>query len=269
MPETRAGLAGAIGELPASDVHRLVEQAQRGDDRARDALLRTYRPFVMKAAAAVSGRFVRAGWDDEASVAMLAFNEAISSYRHQRGSSFFSFAEMVIRRRLIDHFRQTAGRRQEIPMSGLAADSEEAEAEDPLLQVEVQQAQRRFEDEMLSRERREEILRLSRDLGRFGIRFADLVQLSPRHRDARQRAVEVARTIAANPELRRQLIRKGNLPLKEMEPICRVSRKTLERQRKYIIALALILCGDFPHLREYLDGVAAAPEARPQDGGGP
>lgn len=239
--------------MTASRVHRLVQQAQKGDSRAREALLRAYRPFVMKAAAGVSGRYIRAGRDDEASVAMLAFNEAISSYRHQRGSSFFSFAEMVIRRRLIDYFRKASGRRVEIPMSGLVPDGEAGEADDPLPQIEAETAQRQFEDAMVARERREEILRLAGLLAGFGIEFQDLVRLSPRHRDARERALEVARLIVATPALAQQLLRRRSLPLRELEALCHVSRKTLERQRKYIIALALILGGDFPHLRAYLE----------------
>lgn len=43
-----------------------------------------------------------------------------------------------------------------------------------------------------------------------------------------------------------------SLPLKELVDEVGVSRKTLERQRKYIIAIALVLIGDFELLREYI-----------------
>lgn len=234
-------------------LQQLVRQAQQGDREARERLIATYRPFIMRAAASVSGRFVRAGQDDEASVAMMAFDEAISSYRQQGGRSFFSFAEMVIRRRLIDHFRREAGRRQEVPLSSLVAETEEGEtADDPLVQVEAREAQRQFEEEVLAQERREEIQRLAQELRALGIAFRDLVERTPRHRDARERALGVARILAETPELCRQVQRRGSLPLKELEAVAGVSRKTLERQRKYIIALALILSGNYPHLRDYL-----------------
>ncbi|KAF0201059.1 MAG: hypothetical protein FD167_5717, partial [bacterium] len=35
----------------------------------------------------------------------------------------------------------------------------------------------------------------------------------------------------------------------------KVSRKTLERQRKYIIALAVILTGEYYFLDEYVEGL--------------
>lgn len=227
--------------------------AQEGDRQARERLIEAYRPFVMRAAAAVSGRYVRVGHDDEASVAMMAFDEAIRAYKRQGGSSFFSFAEMVIRRRLIDHFRhETASSRLEVPLSGLVTETEDGEVDNPLLQVETREAQKQFEDAVLAQERREEIGRLSRALAGMGIRFQDLVDQSPRHRDARDRALEVARRIVQHPDLADQVRQRGNLPLKELEGLASVSRKTLERQRKYIIALVLILSGDFPHLGEYL-----------------
>lgn len=244
----------ATGEAAAAiRLQQLVRRAQQGDREAREHLITAYRPFIMRAAASVSGRFVRAGQDDEASVAMMAFDEAISSYRQQGGRSFFSFAEMVIRRRLIDHFRREASRRQEVPLSSLVPEGEDGEAaDDPLVQVEAREAHRQFEEELLARERREEIWRLAQQLSALGIRFQDLVDRTPRHRDAKERALGVAKLLASQPELCEQIRRKGNLPLKELEAVAGVSRKTLERQRKYIIALALILSGNYPHLREYL-----------------
>lgn len=38
-----------------------------------------------------------------------------------------------------------------------------------------------------------------------------------------------------------ELFQKKKLPLKHIEPRVRVSRKTLERHRKYIIAMCIIL----------------------------
>ena len=241
--------------VAAVRLQQLVRRAQQGDREARERLIAAYRPFIMRAAASVSGRFIRAGHDDEASVAMMAFNEAISSYRQQGGRSFFSFAEMVIRRRLIDHFRREASRRQEVPLSSLVPEGEDGDAADnPLMQVEAREAHRQFEEALLDQERREEIERLSQQLRALGIRFEDLVERTPRHRDARERALEVAKLLVSHPELCEQVLRRGSLPLKELEVLAGVSRKTLERQRKYIIALALILSGNYPHLREYLAG---------------
>ena len=54
-----------------------------------------------------------------------------------------------------------------------------------------------------------------------------------KHKDARARALEVAKTLASSPELMAFLTKRKALPLKELEKVVGVSRKTLERQRKY------------------------------------
>ena len=64
--------------------------------------------------------------------------------------------------------------------------------------------------------------------------------------------MEVARILANDPELLKYLTHRKALPLKELEKVVKVSRKTLERQRKYIITLTLILVGEFHYLQEYL-----------------
>ena len=44
------------------------------------------------------------------------------------------------------------------------------------------------------------------------------------------------------------------LPLKEIEALVEVSRKTLERHRKYMIAVVLLLNSDFVYIKEYVKG---------------
>jgi len=60
--------------------------------------------------------------------------------------------------------------------------------------------------------------------------------------------------VAGQPELAQHLLTRRELPLKQLEEQVGVSRKTLERQRKYIIAVTLILLEDFYHLRRYIGG---------------
>ncbi|CRF29115.1 RNA polymerase sigma factor sigI [Mycobacterium tuberculosis] len=48
------------------------------------------------------------------------------------------------------------------------------------------------------------------------------------------------------------MMSKRMLPIKELLDQVGVSRKTLERNRKFIIAVALIYNGPYPYLRDYL-----------------
>lgn len=233
-----------------SQLTELVVKAKEGDARVREQILQDYRPFYLRVASASCRKYLVLGRDDEASIAMIAFNEAIDSYNVDGGASFLSFAEIVIKRRMVDFFRRQSKKTDEIPMSSFERD----ESEDNVIQkIESKEAQAVLQIQEETEERREEIFRLDQLLSHYGVRFSDLVKISPKHQDARDRALQVARTLRGEPELLAYLTTKKSLPLKELEDRVEVSRKTLERQRKYIIALTLILIGDFYHLQEYLN----------------
>ncbi|MDI9442040.1 MAG: RNA polymerase sigma factor SigI [Firmicutes bacterium] len=228
----------------------LVAAAQAGDARAREQILYDYRPFFLRVASNSCRKYLVLGRDDEASIAMIAFNEAIDSYNSDGGASFLSFAELVIKRRLVDYFRRQARRTDEIPLSSFEDEDNE---EGVIQRLEAKEAHAVMQLQEEAEERREEIFRLDQLLSNYGIRFSELVKISPKHRDARDRALVVAKTLVSDPELLAYLTRKKSLPLKDLEQRVNVSRKTLERQRKYIITLALVLIGDFTHLQEYLN----------------
>lgn len=233
----------------------LLEQARAGDGRAREELIARYTPFVLRVAAQASGRYLRLGQDDEASVALIAFNEAIDRYDPARGAGFLPFGQQVIRRRLVDYFR-SQGRHPETPFSALAGGDGEGEGGwEPAGELAgaggAQEAEEQV-DERLGR--RQEIAEFGRELARFGLSLDELVRSSPRHRDTRQLALRVAWRVARTPAYRRRLLETGQLPLEELEadPELGVSRKTLRRLRSYLVAVVLLLSGDFPQLRAFL-----------------
>ncbi|MEW5932196.1 MAG: RNA polymerase sigma-I factor [Bacillota bacterium] len=235
---------------PGAD--HLVARAQAGDPDARESLLRDYQPFVLRVVARMRGRFVTAS-SEEASVALVAFNEAIDSYRPGQGVGFLSFSETVIRRRLIDHFRRQVRGAREVPLSALEEEDEEGGTYSP---VEVEAARAAHQAYVESWERREEVMRFGARLRELGLTLDDLVRVSPRHRDARQRALRAARYLADRPGLGRQVLARGELPMRELEANLGLGRKMLERNRKYILALTLVLMEDFPYLQDYLrDGL--------------
>src|SRR5690554_430015 len=103
----------------------LVAAAQAGDARAREQILYDYRPFFLRVASNSCRKYLVLGRDDEASIAMIAFNEAIDSYNSDGGASFLSFAELVIKRRLVDYFRRQSKRSEEIPLSSFESEEHE------------------------------------------------------------------------------------------------------------------------------------------------
>lgn len=242
--------ARSAGGAARAEVTTLVRDAQEGDAQAREQVIAAHTSLVLRVGARVCGRYLQVGRDDEVSVGLIGLNEAIDRYRSESGASFPVFAEMVVRRRLIDHFRRESSRR-ETPFTEFEQEDGEGGTWSP---VEFGRAQEIERDHQEATDRRAEITEFVRILGEYGVTLQDLVRHSPQHADARERAVAVARRIADHPEWAVHLRRHHSLPLRELEqcPDLGVSRKTLERQRKFIIAVAVILMEGLHALRSYL-----------------
>ena len=61
------------------EINRGILLVQQGKEEARENLIKKYLPFIFKVTARTCKRFVY--WeDDEVSVALLAFNEALNKY---------------------------------------------------------------------------------------------------------------------------------------------------------------------------------------------
>ncbi len=235
------------------EIRKDILLVQQGEDEERNRIIKKYLPFILKVTSRTCKRFVRAGEDDEVSIALMAFNEALDKYNLEQNTAFFSFAETVIRRRIIDYFRKNRQGSLDVPWSSLIHEGEEEEAAVRLDKLSWSEAAERYHEEEIAEMRREEILEYVLRLKEFGIEFRELVKISPKHQDARMSAFQVARLIEQNEKHRLYLERTKTLPMKELEKEAIVSRKTLERQRKYIIALVLIMTGEFFYLQDYLE----------------
>lgn len=239
-------------ERESTDCEQLVIESQRGNSVARDHLIKSYTPFILKTTSKASGRYVRMGEDDEVSIGLMAFNEAIDCFDTSKNNSFLSFAETVIKRRLIDHFRKESSvGKKVIPLSSFERDDDDT-TEGTYYYLESKRSVEAFQEKNAGAERKEEIIIFTKKLAEFGISFQELVSISPKHEDARIRAMDAAKIIAADKAMTNHMITKKELPLKLLETQVEISRKTLERQRKYIIAIVLILINDFEYLRQYI-----------------
>lgn len=230
--------------MPSTNEHLAILRAiQEGDDKARQDLLARYTPLVVKVASKITGRYIEPGRDEEVSIGLMALNEAIDKYDPSRGASFFSFAHLVISNRIKDYLRSKKTR--ELPSSAL---SEQAAV------LDYRQSWIDYREADHRENRRSEVAQFIQELAVYKLDLRQLAAATPKHRQARQRAFEAVQLLAASPDLARHVKAKKELPLKEMESQLNVSRKTIERQRRYIIALFIIVTGDYSYLSEYLPG---------------
>ena len=105
--------------------HKILQQvyAAKEDVQAADQLIVAYMPFIK----AETGRFLRRmpveGLDDELSIAMIAFHEAIGGYSRARGA-FLNYASLLIRSRLIDYSRREQRHRRNLSLDAPAGEDD-------------------------------------------------------------------------------------------------------------------------------------------------
>jgi RNA polymerase sigma factor len=227
-----------------------VRLVQQGDDSLLNEIIEDYKPFIAKNVSSVCKRYIYET-DDEFSIGLIAFNEAIDKYSSEKGSSLLSFAEVIIKRRVIDYIRkQTKYQHVSIDLT-YSSNEEESAGMVIVNELSLEEYKKKSDEEV----RKDEIIQFQTLLTSFDLSFNDLVQNSPKHADARENAIKVAKLLVENRELRDSLYEKKRLPIKQLEKMVNVSRKTIERNRKYIIAIALILSNDYVYLNDYLKGV--------------
>ncbi len=235
-----------------STLEETVMEIQNGNKTKQNKLIEDYKPFIAKNVSAVCKRYISES-DDEFSIGLIAFNEALEKYSKEKGASFLSFGELLIKRRVIDYIRKEARVRNINFISNGEIDEEGAQSKIEA-HLSVDDYQRKVEQE----HRKEEILHFHKVLQEFGLSFQELLEISPKHADARLNAIMVSKVVVENDELKRALFEKKQLPIKHLESKVTVSRKTIERNRKYIIAMAIILSGDYLYLKDYLKGVSGS-----------
>lgn len=207
--------------------------AKSGDVPAREELIRSHKPFIARVSSKICNRYLIWDNDDELSIALLAFNEAIDNFDPQGGASFYSFVQMVIRRRLVDFFRKE-GRHQHLSLSPMNSEDEELSRFDR--DSSLEQYQEAESQEVLAAV----VENYVKVLSCYKVTLDDLVKISPKHRDSRQTLRKAAWALSNNPACMTYLQTHRLLPIKELEALSGVKRKTLEKGRKYLIALALI-----------------------------
>jgi RNA polymerase sigma factor len=223
----------------AKTLEDTVILARKSRDKV-ELLISDFKPFIASVIQKRLGRYLEYGTDDELSIGLIAFNEAIHAYDKNKGK-FLSFARLVITNRLIDYFRKQS----KFKTISLNIDEDcDGPSIDILDKKAVQQYA--FDDEI--EDRKFEIIEYTKALKEWGISFTDLVKVSPRQESLRNDYIKTAKLIAGNLQLLNDLERSRRLPIKELEKIIGLHRKKIERGRIYIIAMVVAIINKFSFL---------------------
>ena len=196
------------------------------DATARERLIEQNMDFIRRCASRAAGRFVDSH-DDACSEAMIAFNDAISAYRPERGA-FYPFAAATIHNRVTDLLRRESRSAICVPFSAMPAQDVEAPFE-----VEIAAAKQ--------------------ELGALGVDFFELPKASPKAEKTKAACMQVIGYLLHEPLLLQSVRKTTCLPGKTLMQELGVNSKVLERHRKYILAGLVILGGDYPTLQGYFD----------------
>jgi len=224
-------------------LEKLVLESKDDKQKMND-LIEAYKPFIVSCAQKLSGKYLKYGSDDELSVAMMAFVQAVYGYRTENGE-FLSYASTVIRNSVIDYYRKQKSQESKL----VYINNEDGETEDKL---ETQVSLVAYDEEKLRQERLSEIQQLKDTLAKYDINFFELEKVCPKNKNTKKICKEVISYIKSNPDLINQTLVNKSLPLAEIEEGLGIKRKKFERHRKYILAVLVILAGDFPCLEEYV-----------------
>ncbi|HWQ42424.1 MAG TPA: RNA polymerase sigma-I factor [Desulfosporosinus sp.] len=220
--------------------------AKNCDPLVREDLISSHKAFIARVSSKACGRYLTWDNDDELSIALLAFNEAIDNFDSDGGVSFHSFAQMVIRRRLVDYFRKES-KHQHLSLSPMNLEDEELSRYE--LDTSLEQYQENENQEFFARVL-EHYVRVLCD---YNVTLDDLIKASPKHTERKQTLTKAALALSNSPELMAHLQTNRLLPIKELELMTGIKRKALEKGRKYLIALALILSKpDFHPLKIFM-----------------
>ena len=214
----------------------------QADKNTREKLIEQALPEIRRCASKNVGRWVDEH-DDVYSVAMIAFNDAITAFNAEKGD-FSAFSRTVMRNRIMDHLRQLQRHGAVISFSDLAVTDDDGE------ELEFETA----DPSTCNIELSVEIASLEQELKSFGISFSELPKVSPKAEKTRKACRRAVRCIIGDDTLLVQVRQKKQLPGKQLLRDADVNEKILERHRKYIIAGVLICAGGYADLREYFYG---------------
>ena len=228
--------------------HEIIKQVQMAQKSAEaaDAFVRQYMPFIKSETAKFLKRPPQEGQDEELGIAMFAFYESAMAYHRGRGA-FLNLAALAIRNRLIDHYRKEQRHGNVISLEMPAGDEDGASLMD-----QIQDDRNETEDSVTRSAAQKEIAEFARQLMKFDISITDVADYCPKQERTLTACMRVLEYAKEHPELLDILVESRKLPVAQLIQGSGVDRKTLERHRKYVVAILLAYTNGYEIIRGHL-----------------
>ncbi|MBC5996212.1 RNA polymerase subunit sigma [Romboutsia ilealis] len=195
-------------------------------------------PFIIKSISKITKKYVSLENDEELSVGILAFNEAVNRYTHDRGP-FLPFAQLVIGSRLKNHLQRENRHRNIISIDNLREEGIEVSdvIKDPIEDNQILQ---------------NEIRILKDTLYDFGFGLEDLVNNSPKHKETRENAIDLSKRVSQDKPFVSFMYEKKRLPIKKISLKYQVTEKIIKGSKKFIITVIIIFDKKLRNIRLWI-----------------
>lgn len=218
-----------------------IKAAKLNDDEL-NILVSQYKPFIISEIEKFKGTYIFDN-DEFITSGMMAFAEAVRSYNEEKGS-FIPFARKVIKLRLIDFYKKEMKyKKKEV----LVAQEEN--------DIETLYYNKSFDIYISTKEteiRKEEIEEFKEKLKKYNITLSELEKISPKRKHLKKIYYKAALFINDDKILSENFLKSGKIPITAISKSLGINKKKIERGRKYIIALLIIINGDFEYIRSYI-----------------
>lgn len=229
-------------QLPSDSVIEVIKKIREGDLPLRENFIFENKPYIIRSLCKILKRYISEEYNEEFSIGLSAFNEAIEHYDIERRGNFYKYSYLLMYHRIIDYNRKNKRNVKAIPFSSI--DNNEL-FEEKYLSSDAHHQYEKIEI-------KEEILVFQQKLQEFGITWDTLISNSPKHMDTRCLCIKIARIIAENKNLYDKLLRTKNIPQMDVMSHIKVHRRTIENHRIFIIALCIILSSNQDGLKEFI-----------------
>ncbi len=200
-------------------------------------LIENHMPFIIKSISDVTGRYVSCENDEELSVGLLGFHEAIERYDNEKGH-FLSFAKLVIGSR-IKNYLKGENKHQHSSLEELV---------DKGLQIKDEYLEQKEDNSILV----EEINKLKTEINSFGFTLEDLADEAPKQQATRKNAIRLSEEISKDEEFTSFMYLKRRLPIKRIVLKFSVTEKVVKGSKKFIISVVIIIDKNLSILKNWI-----------------
>ncbi|HKK95633.1 MAG TPA: sigma factor [Anaerovoracaceae bacterium] len=211
--------------------YRVKKLNKKTDSRELNEFINEFKPFIVSQASNVLKRYVYIENDEGYENALIAFYDAIVSYDFDKGS-FIAYSKKIIHNRLINYLKK--------------------ENNNMVVSLENEDLEGISDKSQEQKELKTEIEEFETELCKYGLTVEILEEKSPKHKDTRDFAKELAIKIKDDQEIIPLFNEKRKLPITKISRKYGISRKVLYKSKEYITSIVIILNKNFICLKNWI-----------------